>query len=196
MEADKLNEIKSLWSRLHADNEALREANRRLSAQLSRHRVSTLQSRFSRRFIFYCLMALVLTLSSPILVTVLDFPVWMAVVYGGYGLIMFTLNTLLKHYIDAYNLSLMPVAEALLRATKIKIHYQQTRLIGFATCVPVLIGFFYCITDDPYMYIGAGIGLCVGFSIGITRLLTDLRYTRKIIDSVNGKNLNEGVADE
>lgn len=182
-----IEQLKDIWNRTKVDNDRLRQANRQLSEQLATAKAGSLQDAFARRVRNYSIIALLLPLIAPMLYYVLSMPLWVSVVYSLFGVICFAINFWLFRYIKAYRLASMPVLQAVTRATKIRYYQIRTRIACIVLGLPVIVILLALLYDsgDAAIIISAFVGLVIGLAIGITKLMTDLSYTRRMLAALS-----------
>lgn len=183
---DNLDDIKSKWQSIKIDNDSLRLANKRLSDELRRRPVESLQDRLARRIFRNCILAMVLPLLSPILYISLNMPMWLTIFYAAFGVMMCGLQSLLYRYIKQEQLTLMAVVEAIERAVHFKIYQLRIRLVGMIVGMTLVTGIFVYLVDadDLAALYGAIVGLVVGLALGCYKFYTDLAISKKIIKSL------------
>lgn len=183
---DNLDDIKSKWQSIKIDNDSLRLANERLSDELRRRPVESLQDRLAGRILRNCILAIVLPLLAPVLYFTLKMPMWLTIFYGAFGLMMCGLQTFLYEYIKREQLTLMAVVDAIERAVHFKIYQLRIRLVGMIVGMTLVTGIFVYLVDadDLAALYGAIVGLVVGLAVGCYKFYTDLAISKNIIKSL------------
>lgn len=183
---DNLEDIKSKWQSIKVDNESLRRANERLSDELRRRPVESLQDRLAGRIFRNCILAIVLPLLAPVLYFTLKMPMWLTIFYAAFGLMMCGLQTFLYEYIKREQLTLMAVVDAIERAVHFKLYQLRIRLVGMIVGMTLVTGIFVYLVDadDLVALYGAIVGLVVGLAVGCYKFYTDLAISKKIIKSL------------
>ncbi len=184
---DNLEQLKDIWNRTKVDNDRLRQANRQLSEKLAKEKAGSLQDAYARRVRNYSIFALMLPFISPMLCTMLNMPVWVAVVYSLFGVFCSAVNLWLYRYVKACPLVSLPVLQAVTRATKIRYYQIRTRIACIIIGLPIIVILLAMLynSGDAILIISAFVGLAIGLAIGISKLLTDLSYTRRILAALS-----------
>ena len=187
MNMDDLDTLKKQWQQLAARTQNLEEANLRLARQLARTKTTSLQERLANRITRMGWFGLILPVLAPLLYFELDLPWWLAIFYGLFGLVMSILSFVLGEYIRAERLTELPVAEAIARATKIKLRQRQVRIVGIILGAVLIFLMAFMLPDSPErvpIIVGGSVGLAIGLAIGVHRSLVNARLAREIIRSV------------
>ncbi|MDE6289019.1 MAG: hypothetical protein K2M00_09580 [Muribaculaceae bacterium] len=183
---ENLERLKQQWQKLAVDDAQLRETNKRLSEQLQRERVKSLQDRLARRVGRDRWLGLLLPLMAPGLNKLINLPVALCVAYAAFGLIMFVLNNMLYIYIKEERLTTMPVVDAIERATRIRYNQQRLRIAGMLMGIPLVLALMFYTLEGQGIYTlyGAIVGLVIGLGVGIPKMLTNHSLARNIIKSL------------
>ncbi len=184
---DNLDQLKEQWRRLSVGGQRLDDANRRITDELTRRRVSTTQQRLAKRLRKYVILGLVLPVLAPTLYYVLECPLWFAILYGLFGILMMVANAFLVNYIREADLISMPVADAVRRAVNIRLWQTRIRIMGIACGAALLASLFFFIADrnEPGLIFAGIIGLAVGLSVSIPRCLKNMRLARRLEESLS-----------
>lgn len=185
---DDLDSLKQQWQQLSARTRQLEETNRRLAEKLAGSKTTSLQQRLAARISRMGWGGLVLPALAPLLYYEFSMPVWVAVCYALFGLVMSSLSFWFAEFIRAENLTEMPVSDAISRATKIKELQAQLRTFGSITAIALVTSMAFMIPEGPDrqpIIVGGSIGLVIGLAIGIRRCIINARLAREIIKSVN-----------
>lgn len=191
--SDPLEELRESWRKLSADSEELDKANKMLSEQLSRKKAVTIQDELSGRLRRISRIGAVFPLLAFVMFYQLDIPLWLCVMYTVFGLVMGALNRILGDYVSAVRLVDLPVADALRRATYIKVRQQQLRALGVTTALMVvgLLMTELLSTGNDAMVLGAAAGLAGGLAIGIPRCIKNARLARRLVESLSQDGEND-----
>lgn len=181
---DNLDDLKSIWQSIRVDESTLEDVNRRLSDRFSTRRVRTLQERLARRIRIIGYSGLALPLFAPVVYHVLDMPMWLAICYALFGIVMSILSILLAAYINRSELAEMPVADALRMAASIKKWMVIDRIVGIFFGIPILGSMFIEVfhSNEEDLIFGFIAGLGVGLAIGLNRSIKDFRMIRNITE--------------
>lgn len=177
-----LDEFKEKWKTVNLRLDKLEENNERLAARLATSRATTAQQKLARTYFLTGIVAFLLPVMSPSLVSVLDLPVWVAVVYAVFGVVMGIANICISKYISRCDYLSMPVVEALRHAVKIQQIQRTGRLAAIIVSVLIisLLGFHLLSHEDPYITVSFVIGLVTGLALGIVKCLKMLRLAKQI----------------
>lgn len=184
---DNFENIKQQWSRLAARTDALEEANRRLAQQFANTRASSLQDKLAWRISLMGWIALLLPVLAPTIYYVIELPWWVALIYGIFGVAMSVGHFALSEFIRAQRLAELPVADAIVRATRIRRWQSRLTIAGIIVGVSViaLMGFMVPLGPErEAILVGGAVGLAIGLPIGIYRTLANARLSRQLLDSV------------
>ncbi len=176
-----IDDLRTQWNSLSVRVDRLEQENRRLAAELATGRATTAQQRLSSRYIKHGLMGLLLPLLAPMIVYVLEMPVWVAVLYAIFGLICMTTDFAFSQYIKRTNFAVMPVVVSLENMLNIKKRQRQIQLVFIILGLLFLgLAFFPAMADRPPLLIGGLVGLVFGLFIG----LREYRQKVKLINEV------------
>ena len=184
---ENLEILKQQWQHLSARTDALEEANRRMAEKMARTKTSSLQDRLATRIIRMGWLGIILPALAPLLYFELSMPWWVSVLYGLFGVIMSVASFFMGEYVREYRMAEMPVAEAIERATKIKVNLGRVRLAGFVMGSVLVALMVYVLPEGPErepIIIGGSVGLCIGLVIGIRRWLVNARLARELLRSL------------
>lgn len=180
--SDNIEQLKQQWQRLAIRTDALEEANRKLVSRLAHQRVESLQDLLYHRIKRFVLFGLVLPVLSPTLVLCVEQPVWVAVLYAVFGVLMSCIYARFARYIKEKQISDLPVVEAVERASKFKMKLINARIIGIIGGVIVIASFALTLpeADKVSLLIAAGVGLVIGLAISIPRAINTARLVKRI----------------
>ena len=184
-----LEELKVQWNQLSVRVDRLEEENRRLASELATGRATSAQQRLASHYTKHALIGLLLPLLAPMLVFVLDMPLWVAVLYGLLGLLCMAADLIFARYIRRSNFAILPVVNSLENMLKAK-KYQRRMQIVFIIIGGIFLGgaFFPALEEEPSVMIGALIGLIIGICCGLTLYFKKVRLINEIL-----KELKESV---
>ena len=185
---DNLDLLKEQWKHIADHTSNLEDANRRIAANLSTNKVTSIQDRLARRVSCHGYMGLILPALSPLVYYVLHLPWWIALFYALFGIAMSIASVMLAEYIRADNLTELPVAQAIRRACKIKVRQQKIRLSGIIAGCVLLVAMAITLPGGPEresIVFGGAVGLSIGLAIGLRIYVINTRLTRRLIKSLN-----------
>lgn len=184
-----LEELKAQWNQLSVRVDQLEQENRRLAGKLATGRATTAQQRLANHYFRHGLSGLILPLISPLIVMVLDMPLWIAVVYALFGIVCMVADIFFACYVRRSNFAVMPVVESLENMLIVK-KKQRRLMITFVIMGGIFLGFvfFPALRDEPTVLVGAFIGLIVGLCIGIALYLRKVKLINEIL-----KELRESI---
>lgn len=179
-----IEELKQQWNQLSVRVDRLEQENRRLAAELATGRAVSAQQKLVRRFMLHGFCGLILPLLAPLLVLVLNMPLWVAVLYALLGLVCMLIDFYLADSVRKRNIAKDSVVENLQFIISLKKKQRQIQLVLIGVCLLFLAFAFYpFIKEEPSIVIGAFIGAIIGATLGF------LEYRRKI------KLINEIIAE-
>lgn len=177
----ELDNLKSAWQNLNVRVDRLEEENRRTTEALCRNRAKSAQTKLAESYKRTSYVGLVCLLLAPLCVKVLFLPVWVAVIYGAFGIVMGAI-LLRSYWVTRYtNFMSLPIVDALKEAVKMRRRQNAVTTIGIVLgCL--LLGTFYAYLEVGIY--GFYVGLVVGLFIGIKKQLTQRQLIREIEDSL------------
>mgnify|MGYP001133483317 CR=1 FL=1 len=150
-----LDELKNKWQSVSIRSDVLKNDNRRMASKLAAGRAANAKDQLSTFYKRTAICGLCLPALAPMLVTVLDLPVWVSVLYALLGLVMSLLNYNLARDIDKNDIMSQPVVTAI--SYTIRLRKRQRRL-------KAIVGL-----DDDSIVWGMLIGLVVSLPIAYKR---------------------------
>ncbi len=184
---DPLEQLRNHWRQLRVDTDGLDEANRVLSETLATKKVNSMQEQLAGRMRRIAWLGLAFPPMAMMMYYELSMPLWLCVMYVAVGLLMAVLNRMLGDYVAEERLMDLPVADAIRRATYIRVRQQQLRVAGMVAGA-VVIGFLLAEiidTGNDIALLGAIVGMAVGLAIGIPRCIRNARLARKLVESLS-----------
>lgn len=181
-----LEELKRSWQEMSVRIDKLEEDNRRLTTELAAGKASSAQQRLKKSVRISGCAGIILPVLAPFLVLSLNFPVWVAVIYAFFGIVMSVLDFAFAHYIGKYNYLAMPIVDSLQHAIQIQryLNYLQSFGIIVGMSVILIMGFFVFRDTEYDIWIGMLVGFIVGIVFGIKKFITIRRDTRMIRDEL------------
>lgn len=176
-----LENLKTTWQNLNVRVDRLEEENRRTTEALRRNRAKSAQMKLATSYKRTAFVGLLCPLLAPLCVHILYMPIWVAVIYAAFGLLMAALM-LRSYWVTRYsNFMSLPIVEALQNAIRLRRRQNMVTTIGIAGgCI--VIATFYIYLEVGI--IGFFIGLALGLIIGIKKQLTQRELIREIEDSL------------
>lgn len=183
---DNLDELKRQWQKISVSTDSLKETDMRLSDRLKASRIGSNQERLASRISRCSIPGLILPVLAPILHYELALPWWYCILYAAYGIVMTAVGLLFARYIRAVNLALLPVAESVERAIRIRSIQNYIQLAGFMLCFAILFVGAWVLPDYLRVEVlyGASAGMVIGLAIAIPRLVSNIRLSRQLLDSI------------
>ncbi len=188
-----VDNLKDIWKELDNRLERLESDNARMARELVAGRATTAQRELARSYRITALVGLLLPIGAPLLVSMLDIPVWFAVLYGLFGILATVANYMFSRYVVSRNYMSMPMLDALTHALRIRRWRMRLYFVSLTLGLLVIVGLMYELNltqSIPAIY-GAVVGLVLGIIIGIRKFLHQSAMTRKIIDE-----LRSGLPDK
>jgi len=166
-------EIKQNWNKAQLNIELLKQDNLRLAQQLVKCRVQTARDKLASYYIRSMSCAVLMPLLAPTLVISTHMPIWVASLYGLFGIIMGVINYLFYRYIKRCDYTSLPTVEALSMAVNIARYQRYIRSFGiFASGALIATMFYLAIDRSEYnMVVAFIIGLAVGLALGLIKFL-------------------------
>lgn len=185
-DTDSFNELKKLWAQQTVRIEQLEVANQELCNKLKTRKVLTSQQRLSRDIKIKSILGLVMVAISPLIWIAVKLPVWYGLTYAFSGCIVSILNYYIVRYINAEDLISIPVADAVLRITRIRNFISRVQYLSVFLLL-LLIGFGAVLLANHTEAIigGAVCGLVVGLIIGVVRLVRQNRLLKQMTESIS-----------
>lgn len=180
-----LDTLKNKWQSLSVAQGPLERDNRRIADELARGKAAGAQQRLARYHRTMGLKGLFLPVLSFFLVETLHFPVWLAVAYGAFGVIMCAANIWLARKIKTTDCINMPVVSAL--CAVIGINKLQRRIRTFGMCVALLI---ICSMASEILDANDNmlvLSFAVGLAIGIVIAIIQLRHSRRLLSELQNQ---------
>lgn len=180
-----LDTFKNKWQSLSVAQAPLERDNRRIADELARGKAAGAQQRLARYHRNMGWKGLFLPMISYFLVATLHFPVWLAVAYGAFGVIMCAANLWLAQRIKTTDYINMPVVSAL--CAVIGIRKRQRRIRTFGMCVALLI---VCSMASEILDANDNmlvLSFAVGLAIGIVIAIIQCRHSRRLLSELQNQ---------
>lgn len=175
-------ELKQNWNKACINNELLKADNLRLARELATGRAQTARDKLASYYRRSSVCAILLPSLAPALVIILDLPVWLAVLYAVFGIVMGVVNYCFARYIKNCDYTSVPTVEALSIAIKIARYQRYIRSVGiFVGCILVATMFYFAIDRDDYSMVTAFIfGLVGGLIFGTIKYIRMSALVRRM----------------
>lgn len=181
-----IDELKSQWQELRLRVDRLEDNNIRLAQQLAAGKAVASKQQLATTYLRGAITGMILPVIAPLLVTLLEFPRWIAVCYALFGLIMSVANLCMRSYILKADYMSLPVIQALENALNIKLRMRRLRFVSMSMGAIVIASIVFELLDknDTYMSAGFVIGLICGLFIGIIKWRQQSRLSRRMIEEL------------
>lgn len=188
--------LKNKWQSLSVDSETLERDNRRIAAELARGKTAGAQQRLARYHRNLGLKGLILPLLSYFLISTLHFPIWLAVVYGAFGVIMCFANLWLARTVAGSDYINMPVVSALRAVIRIRTFQRRIRTFGISSCFLIICSMASEIlnANDNMLHLSFFVGILIGIIVAIAQC----RHSRRLVADLQNqiKACTDGSNDE
>ena len=166
-----LDELKNKWQSVSIRSDVLKNDNRRMASKLAAGRAANAKDQLSTFYKRTAICGLCLPALAPMLVTVLDLPVWVSVLYALLGLVMSLLNYNLARDIDKNDIMSQPVVTAISYTIRLRKRQRRLKAIGMTLALMVLLSMVSQLVglDDDSIVWGMLIGLVVSLPIAYKR---------------------------
>lgn len=180
----ELDDIRRQWQTMKLDNERLREANLKLSQQLSTQKACDKQRKLAA---FYKRIGITSMVALPMLAFplsyVLNAPLWLCLMYGGMGLVFGVMDLCFASFVEKTDYITMPVCEAMVHAQLVILWQARLRAIAMALAAVVLFPLFFHIDamGERHVMYGAVVGLVIGLALGLLMYYDKRRMAKKML---------------
>lgn len=178
----ELEELKNKWQHLSVRTDVLENDNRRLASELAKGRIQTAQRSLVDFYVKMGWAGMLVVALAPMIYVSLEFPLWVAIVYGLFGLLMSVLNFRFSRRIARTDYFSMPVVSALSLVVDLRKKQKQLRALGLLLCLIVLgsLGWSALDVSNESIYIGFIAGLALGIPLAIIKMRRAVRLARKL----------------
>lgn len=183
----EMQDLQRSWDALNARVDQLEERLRTSNTQLALVNSRSLQTKLRNRYLIQAATGIVLLpMIAPFLLQ-LGLPVWLAIAYGGVGMLMGVMNLIMAIYIGKNNYLSLPVVEAVSHAAAIIKWQYRLRIVLYLLLLLLLFPFFYELykLNEISILVGGIVGLIVGLAIGISRDISSRNMAKRIFESLN-----------
>lgn len=181
-----IDELKTQWQELRLRVDKLEDNNARLAHQLAAGKAVNYKHQLAKTFQRGIVVSCVLPILAPLVVTVLNFPLWIAICYALFGVIMVCGNIWIRNYIMKADYMSLPVLQALENAINLKLRMRRLRIlsvtIGSGVILSMLVEIIY--KTDTAITTGFVVGLVIGTILGIIKWREQSRLSRQIIEEL------------
>lgn len=181
-----LEQMRHNWQKAKLNSGLLEADNRKLAEKLATGRIATAHTKLLRVYRLSAISAAALPVLSPLLVKVLGFPVWTAVAYALFGLVMCILNIAFALFIKRSDVISRPIVEALTSAVKIASYQRYLRAFSLSTGSALIITMFVNALDhsEYHLVIAFVIGLVIGGALGVIKFRRMSALTHQMQDEL------------
>lgn len=178
-----IEQLKSTWRSMGEHIDKLEHENRRMAKELAAGNATTAQVRLAKTARRSINCAIFLPLLSPLIYYYLDFPLWIAVLYATFGIIMGIANLLLYNTIIKNDYMSLPLVEALASAVKIRHTLRNVRILGVSLGLGIILSLIFDTLDrnESAILVGLITGFIGGTIIGARKWVEQTKLTRDII---------------
>lgn len=187
-----LDELKNKWQSINIRTEALEQDTKRLASNLASGRVTNAKAELVKYYHSSGIYGLCLPALAPMIVIILQFPIWIAIVYALMGVVMTILNFRFAHYISKYDFINQPVVTAMAATMRLRSRQRKIRLVGIVLGLIVLSSMASEMfgPDDDMLIIGMLCGLAIGIPIAVYKDRRAMRLSKRMQEELRGY-LNE-----
>ena len=188
-----LDELRNKWQNINLRVDRLDNDTRRIASELASGRVRTAQTKLANFHYRTALVGLCLPVLAPMIVTVMHFALWVAVIYAAMGIILAILNFLFARKIARSDYMSMPVVSALTQAVDIRKRQKQLQAVGITLGIIVIFSLFTQALDPSSKIIlfGMLVGLGVGIPIGLIKYRRAIALARQLQDELKSSLTND-----
>lgn len=178
-----IEQLKTTWRSMGDHIDKLEQENRRMAKELAAGNAKTAQERLAKTARRSIDCAVLLPLLSPLIYYYLDFPLWIAVLYASFGILMGIANLVLYNTIIKNDYMSLPLVEALASAVKIRRTLRNVRVLGICLGLGITLSLVFETLDRNESAILGGLitGFICGAIIGLRKWMEQTKLTRDII---------------
>ncbi len=180
-----LEEYRKSWKHAKFDTTTLDADNRAMARRLATGKAMTTKQSLGRHYLFSFVVSLMLPVLAPMLI-IIGFPIWVAVIYGIFGIIMAVLSGSFYTYIRHMDFYSLPTVEALKNAMTLSKRTALTNIAGFSMAFAVCCSMLWASLDGMHdqIFYGLVLGLVAGAPIGYLRFRNRNRLVKKLRDEL------------
>lgn len=177
-----LQQLKTVWQQTQVRPELISEDAERMARLAAAGRAQTATQKLAKysRKSFY--ISCTLPLLAPSLVVILGLPLWVAIAYGAFGIVMAIVNYLHSQYLKSIDIASLPLVPALVIAQTIRRRTLRIQVYGMMAAFALIATMLVSALDisSTATLWGFGIGLIVGLFIATIKLRRSWRLIRTI----------------
>lgn len=175
----------------------LERENRLMAKKLAAGKATTAQHRLAKtaKNGIYC--GLSLPVLAPLLYYYLGFQLWIAIVYGAFGIIMSIANLLFYRSIVKNDYMSLPLVKAMESAVKIRENLRNVRFLGVTIGLGIIFSLMFDTAARYNFSILGGLvaGLFFGLLIGLKKWREQTRLSRAIINELRAAINDNGSCE-
>lgn len=178
-----IEQLKSTWRLMGERIDNLERENRRMAEKLAAGKASTAQHRLAKTAMRGVYCGLLLPVLAPLLYYYLGFQIWIAVLYGIFGVIMSVANILFYRSIVKSDYMSLPLVNAMISAVKIRTNLRNIRILGISLGLAIAFSLLFDSIERYEMSILAGMitGFICGLLIGLKKWREQTALCKAII---------------
>ena len=180
-----INELKDKWQQLSFDSDRLAADSDRVMSEIKAGKITSAQHRLAQNYKRNALGGLCVTALAPFLVTTLHFQLWVAIVYGLFGLLMAALSYDFADNVAMTDYVSQPVVDAMRAVLAVRKRMARIRAVGIVLGCGVLASFFGEIFDkaDSTLILSS----CIGFTVGLVIGWLKYRHMKRLADELKAQ---------
>lgn len=189
-----IDALKANWRNINIDPVRLEQTEERVRTAASAGKLENAQDRLIRMTRTNVWGGALLMALAPLLNFILDFPVWVAVIYALAGFIFGVSAFRLYCRVSGPRYVDMPVVTALAAVIKLRRDLARKEVGGILLATIVVGAMFGCAISDNFgleIIISMAIGVAIGLPLGLTRYFRIVNLTKRI-----SKELQSCLSDD
>lgn len=165
----EIEKLKSTWRMMGEQIGDLKAENRRIAEKLAAGKAETSKKKLAKLAKVGIVCAILLPILAPLLYYLLNFQMWIAILYGVFGVIMGVANIFFYNKIMDNDYLSLPLVKALSEAYKIRIYLRNVRILGISMGLVVILSMAIemIIREKWNIVVGMSVGCVLGMIIGI-----------------------------
>lgn len=183
-----LDELKNKWQSINIRTEALEQDTKRLASNLASGRVTNATTELVKYYRSSGIYGLCLPALAPMIVIILQFPIWIAIIYALMGIIMTILNFRFANDISKFDFINQPVVTAMAATMRLRSRQRKIRLTGIVLGLVVLSSMVSEMLgpDDEMLIIGMLCGLAIGVPTAVYKDRRAMKLSKHIQEELRG----------
>lgn len=192
----EIEKLKSTWRMMGEQIGDLEAENRRIAEKLAAGKAETSKKKLAKLAKVGIACAILLPILAPLLYYLLNFQMWIAILYGVFGVIMGVANIFFYNKIMDNDYLSLTLVKALSEAYKIRIYLRNVRILGISMGLVVILSMAIemIIREKWNIVVGMSVGCALGMIIGIKGWTEESRLSRQIIRDLR-EALNDSTKD-